>query len=518
MQIRPTRRSMSRHIRHRMPRRTCGSAATPVRTTLRLLMAIALVTMLALAGCAGRTAVGDAPDADDRRDDRLMDEPVCRVIEGDPSLLPEAVDSAWWQDGGNMRCVVVDDSLSPSRDDAVGLAAERLLPGAFEMLQRRGVMLTESRRDDVAEAFSHAVVRGENAGFPRISIRESVVERCETPDGVEHWRARLLAEYPIGVLRGDVTHAQWEGRRTLREMDMRVESAGQLLADGRWSEALHELVRAGELERRVDPSAVLRTSSTAFRELLASALGVRIVRVDGSGPIGIRVGSRERVRYRVEYPLGDEWVHAAGVPVSIEGGDSVLPVMSALQTDASGEVTLEFAAGEESTDDAVLLRVKYSVPKGDVLPGRSAVPSPVVIAQVRQELLVLSSREATVCVEISAGRAGGAASDSAADRVREALSNSLDALGASLVDCGPDASLVVTADVSLSTQETHGTWLAHIECSVRAFDQRLAEDVGRVSFEVKESLESSARDAEMLALREVGRLVAVYLEPRLAER
>ena len=117
-----------------------------------------------------------------------------------------------------------------------------------------------------------------------------------------------------------------------------------------------------------------------------------------------------------------------------------------------------------------------------------------------------------MCVEVS----GASAAD--AERVLAAIDGSLDALHASRVECGPDASLVVSARVDVVTEEMHGAWLSRVTCDLRVFDQRLAEVTGETAFDVRESLESSARDAEALALREAGRLITVFLEPRLAER
>jgi len=500
-----------------------------IRTMLRLLMASTLVTMLALAGCAARTVVGGAPDADEGSGDQWTNGPVCRVIEGDPSVFPDAVDSAWWQDGGNMWCVAStaepvaqdNEALAGSRDEAIARAAERLLPGAFDMLERRGVVLSRSRRDEATREFANAVARGEEADFPRVSIQETVVEQCESAEGADHWRARLLAEYPIGVLRGDVKHAQWEGRRLQREMEMRIVSAEGLLADGRWLDGLLQMYEADDLLRRLGAKSVTGDTALNLRRNFTDEEGVfapRFVRVGGQGPLVLNAGARASVRYRLEYRMAEKWIRASGVPVVVYGGSLVRPVTGVTETDASGEIAFDVAAGSEPGDDSFHIVAEVFPRLRLMLPAGTADQKPDVAAEIVQRVVVLSSRDATVCVEINAERAGEDVDDSDVDRVREALSNSLKALGVPLVDCGPHASLVVTADVILSTQEAHGAWVAHAECSVRAFDQRLAEDVGRVSFEVQESLESSARDAEMLALREVGRLIAVYLEPRLAER
>ncbi len=504
MSIRPTRR------------RGATPAPTPLRELglLAMLKLLALLALFLLAGCAGRAPVGDEPHVDDK-DDRPLDQPVCLVVEGDPEALPDAEDSVWWREGGSMRCVVVDDTLSASRDAAVASAAGRLLPGAFEMLERRGAALTPLRREETNDEFAEAVTRGEGAGFPRISIRETVVERCGDADGVEHWRARLLAEYPIGVIRGDATHARWAERRIARELKIRVQSADDLFAKGRWLDGAAETRRAYDLLPRLSRDAMpenLGSERVSELRSRSGALAPRFERLDGTGKLVLSAGSRETVRFRLSYLFGGDWVPAAGVPVTTVGGGMVRTLVGATETDESGEIEIEFVAGSETGEDS--FDVVAAVPPGQevFIPGDRSAAENAVIATTTQEVFVLPLSNATVCVEIDAGN------DADQERTREGLLAGLTLAGSRLVECGPDASLVVTVDVSMSTQETHGTWLAHAECDVRVFDQRLAEDVGGFSFEVMESLESSARDAEVLVLREVGRLIAVYLEPRLAER
>ncbi len=445
----------------------------------------------------------------------MLDEPACLVIEGDPAVLPDAEDAVWWRDGGSMRCVVIDDTLSPSRDAAIARAAGRLLPGAFEMLERRGAVLTPLRQDETVGEFAEAVTRGEDVGFPRISIRETIVERCGDADGVEHWRARLLAEYPIGVMRGDATHAQWAERRLVRELEMRVQSADDLLAEGRWLDGVIEMRHAYDLLARIGADAIpdglgLRLV-TKLRDR-EGTLDPRFDRVDGAGQLVISSGSRESVRFRLRYPVDGEWVPASGVPVTTVGGILVRTLAGATETDESGEIVFEVVAGTRTGEDSFDVVARVSPEQDVFVPGGRGGADDFVIATVTQDVFVLPLSDATICVEIDA------ATEADEERTREGLLAGLTGFGSRLVECGPDASLVVTADVSMSTQEMHGTWLAHVECSVRVFDQRLAKDTGEVSFDVMESLGSSARDAEVLALREVGRLIAVYLEPRLVER
>ncbi len=497
-------------------------AVTLTRNALMAVGATTVASLLMLTGCSSGVPHVGEPDTDEKKDEVPMDAPVCLVTEGNPDVIPEAVDSVWWQEGGTMRCVAStpppagcgDSAFAPTRDEAVALAAGRLLPGAFEMLERRGASLSPVRQEETADGFAVAVARGESSEFPRIAIREAVVESCETPEGGEHWRARLFAEYPVGVLKGDATHAQWEERRLRREMEMRIASADGLFADGRWLEAVLQMKSAHRLLGRLGAGEVqtdLGARLLSDFQDSEGALAPRFVSLRGRDPLVVPAGGREPVRYRLEYRLGDAWVAASGVPVEIEGGNLVRPTAGAMETDASGEIAFELVAGAEEGDDHFRMTARV-FPRMKTLLPHGSVDQPDVAAVIVQNVIVLSKREATVCVEIDAEH------ETCSERVREALSNGLAALGSALVDCGPDADLVVSVDVSVSTQEVHGSWLARATCEIRVFDQRLADETGSTVFEVTESLESSARDAEQLALRETGRLITVYLEPRLAER
>ena len=499
------------------------SAASLASRALRLLGAASIVSLLVLAGCAGRTPITREPDVAETPNADVTETPVWIVTEGDPSVFPQAADGAWWQDGGSMRCVVSsvppDEAGgavgAPTRDEAIARAAERLLPGAFEMLDRRGAALSPLRRGEATEEFEGAVARGESSAFPRVAIREAVVELCRTSEGAEHWRARLLAEYPIGVLRGDVAHARWEGRRLQREMDMRIKSAEDLLADGRWLEGMLQMHQAHVLLRRLGGARGDGDAAARLNHDFTDRDGVfapRFVRVGGQDPLVLASGGREVVRYRLEYRLGGVWVPASGVPVVVESGDLVRPVVMTAETGPSGEIAFEVAAGVEPGDDQFRIVAEVFPREHLLLPAGIADQRYDVAAEFVQRVIVLSTREATVCAEVDVDDEGSAA------RVRTALATSLDVLGASLVECGPDAALVVSADVALSVTETHGAWLATVVCEARVFDQRFADEAGAVEFEVRESSGSSARDAEALALRETGRLIAVYLDPRLPER
>ncbi len=511
----------------------------------------------------------------------------CDVVEGLPDRLPDRpADGVWWQDGGEMRCLVSSDGepigdaiparsmaaacttamgLPPdSRDRAVGEAARALLiseTGAFRMLERRGVELGPVGRADVVTEFTDAAVTGRAPRFPRIEIVESVVERCADASGASRWRATLLAEYPIGLLRGDAAHARWEQRRAARELAVRARSVNQLLDAGRWLDAWLEARRSNGLLGRVAPEERLDDEGLPrepLSELAAfTEVRIRVLAAEGDGPpIVVARGGRERARFVVEYPHRGAWIPAIGVPVRFSGGGPFRLAPLAPETDGAGVVAVDVVADGDPGEGTFMAYVDLprpdrGAPGGepvdvpDRAPGEASVDVPAVEsvdvpgrapgeasvdapaeaeAGVRCEVVVTSAMDAAVCVEIDAGRAGDAGGEIAdgpawlRERVREGIQNGLDDVGSRLVECGPTVELVVAVDVSVATTRAGEAWSTLVTCRVVAIDQRLGERVGEVSFEVEEGIDGDAREVEALALREAGRLVAVYLEPRLSER
>ena len=87
-------------------------------------------------------------------------------------------------------------------------------------------------------------------------------------------------------------------------------------------------------------------------------------------------------------------------------------------------------------------------------------------------------------------------------------------------DCGPDVDVVVTGEVSLRTTGGPGSWTVEAVVAGSAFDQRTARGLGETSVravQVSNADEGAdgRRDAEVLALKEAGRLLAVYFRPRI---
>ena len=86
--------------------------------------------------------------------------------------------------------------------------------------------------------------------------------------------------------------------------------------------------------------------------------------------------------------------------------------------------------------------------------------------------------------------------------------------------CDPEVDIVVTGALSPSAHGGPESWTAVVVLSASAFDQRTASELGVTRITATETIsaessEEEKREAEVLALREAGRLLAVYFGPRI---
>jgi hypothetical protein len=87
-------------------------------------------------------------------------------------------------------------------------------------------------------------------------------------------------------------------------------------------------------------------------------------------------------------------------------------------------------------------------------------------------------------------------------------------------DCDPNVGVVITGEFSLRTAGGPESWTAEVVLTGSAFDQRAARGLGETTVRATqvfdaESGEDGRRGAEVLALKEAGRLLAVYFGPRI---
>ncbi len=127
----------------------------------------------------------------------------------------------------------------------------------------------------------------------------------------------------------------------------------------------------------------------------------------------------------------------------------------------------------------------------------------------RRIFLVEGAHAISVCVDLEA--------ESATDRAqaRAGFVRRMEHDGFRVEECGPDVDVVVTGEVVVLASSVEGRWSAEATLTGAAFDQRSAADVGETRVTVLETSDEGQREAEVVALKEVGRLFAVYLSKRI---
>ena len=75
--------------------------------------------------------------------------------------------------------------------------------------------------------------------------------------------------------------------------------------------------------------------------------------------------------------------------------------------------------------------------------------------------------------------------------------------------------LLIRGSARLTAKPIEGAWIAVAGIDASAFDQRLAVDVGSVTLDTAADSEEGQREAEVLALKEAGRILASYFSRRM---
>ncbi|MBD3348175.1 MAG: hypothetical protein GF400_03130 [Candidatus Eisenbacteria bacterium] len=397
-------------------------------------------------------------------------------------------------------------ALERAREEAI----EQAYGFGFERLHARGLLYEREQRRAMIREKAAAMSGGLDVSFPRIEIADEVHEECSCAAGETLlYRVSLLTEYPISSLKGDLNNATWRAGRVANEASVLVGSARELLAEGRWFEALTELSHARRLLAGVSPL----PGVLAVRERVGEHMDRAVGSLEAEALAGIQVltiGERREtaVSFRWTYEWEGERRPAVRLPVAFEprGFDAV--TWNDPETDESGIASCRFVvafgpAGEHElvwgADASVLSRVlgrDYAARLSE----QERHSHPVFLAD---RLPALS-----VCMELQ----GLNAADEA--QLMAALESRLKDGGLRVEPCGPDVDLVVRAEVEKRRPEAQpGQTMTAVRLWATAFDQRSATDIGSPSVLVRETAEDE-RDSEVLALKEAGRLLAVYLSRR----
>ncbi|MCK4510776.1 hypothetical protein KAW64_03505, partial [bacterium] len=264
-----------------------------------------------------------------------------------------------------------------------------------------------------------------------------------------------------------------------------------------------------------------------WSRLAAGAAEALDARAAGSvDVVEIGAAANATVRFHCTYEWNEVTVPAVGVPVrfDIRGASAVLDVEPL--TDESGTATCRIVAAYgrpgayELTVSLDVAAVDAAVSWSRGLTGTRLDSADVLPAYPSRPLaqgiihLVTGAHAISVCAQFGDG------SDTDAAQVVSGFTRRMERDGYRMGGCDPEVDVVVTGSLSLSTHGGRDSWTALVVLSASAFDQRTAAQLGATRITASETVcvddsEDGKREAEVLALREAGRLLAVYFGPRI---
>jgi len=518
---------------HRACDGRCASRfVAAARVCGRTAIVVAVAAPFALWGCAARAPLEDAGPSGG------IGAWVCVPVESDIADWA-GVGPEWSVDRGAMVSAHGSEKgsgpseMAVTREEALRAATGSAVAAATELLARRGVRFDRSRLDEIERSATDALLDGGEPTLPRVGIRARLVERCESPNGASTgWRVRVLAEYPIGRLRGDVNNVNWERARLVREAGVLRASAAEFFGEGQWLDGVAELGRAADAlasggfprvgaTDRGAPSTVEGEAEFLRRGLeldLAAAFGTLRLSGEGPGPAVEANGSEPAiVRARTTFVWGGEERGAAGVPVTFDATGGPAQLEAAASTDAGGEAKCVIvAAYGEAGERSVAVSVDGTVAVAaageeaarmleTVVPGGAAS---VIVGASLPFYVVRDGHGTTVCLEVR----GCDAADAAV--FRETAAAALSADGYAVLECAPGIDVLVTGDLAISASAGGDLWRADVSVELSAIDQSTLRDLGGTTINVFEESKRGRREAEVVALREAGRLAASYLSRR----
>lgn len=507
---------------------------------------VAVVLASVLLGCASKAPLRREPTGPVREAGGVW---ICEAREG---TTGEPWDEAGttWREGGGMMSSVQGTPWgngrgygSPTEEEAVREALTSAASAALDLLERRGLKYRDDRRAEIEARTVDTLLEGGEPSFPRVRIGGRIVERCRNErTGESAWRAKLLVQYPIGVLRGDVVNAKWERERILRDVEVLRASAAAHFTEGRWFDGELDLAHCLDLLRDAGTpppgvpewtggageraGGVVTQGERAWRQEMEIRRTEVPLSVEPAGAIEVvEIGARggAEASFRVTCEWRGESVPAVGVPMryAVEGGAAAI-LDGAPVTDGEGIARCRIlrAYGEPgeyrliASVDADLIRnagvatFGSEVTRGDGRGGGR--PAHVETPEASERLfLVRGGHGTTICAYFTAERGRDA------ERARAGFVQRMANDGYLTQDCGPDVDVVVTVKVSLVTVVVPGSWSAEVTVEGTAFDQRFAREVGETALTVAEASEEGQRNAELRALQEAGRLLAVYFSERI---
>jgi len=524
-----------------------------------------------LGGCAHRADLSDVthqegvsgdatPDVEAPGDDLTLDHDgrwVCVPVDGPGTGIPVNRDETWVAEGALMVSAHRSEEPGGSRpgwgrpEEAVADAVASATSSALGLLENRGIAYADERRRTIVSEAVESSSRGDGIAFPRLDITETSIEQCVAGESPADtcWRAAVVVEYHIGRLRGDANNVWWERTRAANEARTLKNSAREHFANGRWMDGLLDAARSAEavldtgvpvaaLEASPDSAGTGAPRTNPERRVETSRELVGLLewsRQAAVGAVPLEAGSPERVTVvdagesvaeDVTFDLSYVWegrtVPASGVPVSFRMNGASAVLDGDAVSDGRGTATCrilkvngrpgEYALELRLNSDAAEAALSWLRSPGEAPTSDREVDDPLLATAVVH--VVKGAHATPVCVDID--------SDNAMDAPQAAtgFARRMERDGFRLVECGPEAAVVITGAVSLTAVELDSGWRASAALTASAFDQRTALGLGETTVTATETVganetEDARRSAEVLALKEAGRLLAVYFGGRI---
>ncbi len=512
--------------------------------------------VVVLAGCApGPPGMGEP----------VSDEPApgvrhwtCRPLDPDGAERVASPTESWTVEGGRMLSVhrtgepVDDPPGSPTRDGAMTGALASAAGAALDLLEQRGVSYAPDKRLSIVDEVVDAAARGTDLAFPRINVVERSWDECVAAGGGAEarsdtsWLATVVVEYPIGFLRGDVNNVVWERNRAAGEAEVLETSANEHLTAGRWHDGLLDVARIVAVvtatgvplspaqvgspvaggDGQPSPDDRLREAIRWSQAASEAATPLRAHPVGSVDVIESGAAAGTLVQFQLTYEWHGRVVPAVGVPVRFEMPGASAVLKAEPLTDDAGAATCRVVAAYGPTGEYELTVGVDSAAAHVALAGSSPSFSdsgPRIDAGPRRDVAPLARHRVhlvTGAHAISVCATFGQRNGSDAAQVTAGFVRRMERDGFTAGECDPNVDVVITGQFSLVGLDEFDHWTAQVTLEATAFDQRTASGLGATRVTATQRADAEAgergrREAEVLALKEAGRLLAVYFGPRL---
>ena len=324
----------------------------------------------------------------------------------------------------------------------------------------------------------------------------------------------MLIEYPIAYLRGDISNVEWERDKLAREAATLVESAERFFEEGLLLAGQSELWRAADAYDAMGlpgngthRGVVIHRTFDHISE--RAARGLMLEPDAATRPLIIRAGETTDIRFRLTFVWNEHRMPAVGVPVAFEDPEWGVIVRAERVSGPDGSVSVTVKAAEKRGPGEMRARINRTAIK--TTPGyryTQFMADDSIWAAVQVQ--VIRERGVSVCLDLDGEDAA------ATRRLTDAFDLALSQYGCTLEQCGPGTDIIVRGELStgIVTSSDRGEQILAV-LSAEAFDQRTAVTIAKTTVRVELPSREDREESEALAFREVGRLLAVYLESRI---